>query len=694
MRLNKLTLKNIRSYKEEEIEFPAGSILLSGDIGSGKSSILLAIEYALFGLQPGQKGSHLLRHDSDSGEVILDLDINGKNLIIERRLKRNKNSITNEYSAVTIDGKKEESSLTEIKTKILEEMGYPFEFVKKNNILYRYTVYTPQEQMKQIILEDPESRLNVLRHVLGIDKYKRIRENLTILLNYIKEECKVMYGEIKDVDEHISKLEFKDLELKEIERKKLKKFTELQDKIRERQNIELELIRLEDKIKQKDSIQKEIDKTKIMVAAKYESLSSLNVEIAELKNSLSATNSKFKEDEYINILSKIKNTSEILDLLNSKYTEFLSRLNSLDSMREESLRRKDRIFKIDLCPTCLQDVPDVHKHNILNDINSKLSEFNREEISLKAKLKEILKIIQDEKDKKSEMEDIKSHLEILKTKNEYLDKNNERLQSIIKNKEFIEKDITLLDRHVIDFKVQILELTKFDNLAKLKQKELKKTLDEEKNIEINLAQYRTESELIKREIVDLERNLKEKEIIRLKLKETTDLQEWLSGVFLELVGFTERNILLRIRHEFSNFFTKWFEALVQQNGMFVKLDESFTPIVVQNDTEVDYSALSGGERTAVALAYRFALNQTVNTVFGKIKTKDIVMLDEPTDGFSETQLEKMRSIFEDLKLSQLIIVSHEQKIESFVDKVIKISKEGEYSKIYNDFKENFVENGK
>ena len=77
MRLNKLTLKNIRSYKEEEIEFPAGSILLSGDIGSGKSSILLAIEYALFGLQPGQKGSHLLRHDSDSGEVILDLDING-----------------------------------------------------------------------------------------------------------------------------------------------------------------------------------------------------------------------------------------------------------------------------------------------------------------------------------------------------------------------------------------------------------------------------------------------------------------------------------------------------------------------------------------------------------------------------------------------------------------------------------------
>src|SRR3989344_8523671 len=366
MKIKKINLKNIRSYQSQSVEFPEGSLLLAGDVGSGKTTLLLAIEYALFGLQPGQKGSALLRHDSTLGEVILECEIDDYEVIIERHLKRENRSIVSDYTALTLDGEMQEYSVTELKTKILALLGFPSEFVKKNNILYRYTVYTPQEQMKQIILEDPESRLNVLRHVLGIDKYKRIRENLTILLNYIKEECKVMYGEIKDVDEHISKLEFKDLELKEIERKKLKKFTELQDKIRERQNIELELIRLEDKIKQKDSIQKEIDKTKIMVAAKYESLSSLNVEIAELKNSLSATNSKFKEDEYINILSRIKNTSEMLDLLNSKYTEFLSRLNSLDSMREESLRRKDRIFKIDLCPTCLQDVPDVHKHNILN----------------------------------------------------------------------------------------------------------------------------------------------------------------------------------------------------------------------------------------------------------------------------------------------------------------------------------------
>src|SRR3989344_3881631 len=153
MYIKKLKLKNIRSYQEQEIEFPRGSLLLAGDIGSGKTSILLAIEHALFGLQPGQKGSGLLRNDADLAEVILEIEVNGSEIIIERRLRRSSKSISNEYSSITINGLKTESSTTEIKTKILSLLGYPTEFIKRNNLLYRYTVYTPQEQMKQIILE-------------------------------------------------------------------------------------------------------------------------------------------------------------------------------------------------------------------------------------------------------------------------------------------------------------------------------------------------------------------------------------------------------------------------------------------------------------------------------------------------------------------------------------------------------------
>ena len=64
MKLRKIGIQNIRSYENAELEFPEGKVLLSGDIGSGKSSILLAVEFALFGLQRGVGGSSLLRYGS------------------------------------------------------------------------------------------------------------------------------------------------------------------------------------------------------------------------------------------------------------------------------------------------------------------------------------------------------------------------------------------------------------------------------------------------------------------------------------------------------------------------------------------------------------------------------------------------------------------------------------------------------
>jgi exonuclease SbcC len=168
MIIKKITLDNIRSYQDQEIFFPEGSTLLSGDIGSGKTSVLLGIEFALFGLQPGQRGTFLLRNGKNSGGVVLEFDIDGKTVIIERTLQRKK-TVSQDYCAITIEGEKHEFSVTELKDKVLELLNYPREFAKKQNILYKFTVYIPQEEMKQIILEDPEARVNTLRHVFGID---------------------------------------------------------------------------------------------------------------------------------------------------------------------------------------------------------------------------------------------------------------------------------------------------------------------------------------------------------------------------------------------------------------------------------------------------------------------------------------------------------------------------------------------
>ena len=103
MRLKKLFIENFRSFENQEITFPRGSTLLSGDIGSGKTTILLAIEFALFGLQPSQKANSLLRNGKDYGKIVLEFEIDGKEVIIQRTLKRSKKYITQDYVSLTID---------------------------------------------------------------------------------------------------------------------------------------------------------------------------------------------------------------------------------------------------------------------------------------------------------------------------------------------------------------------------------------------------------------------------------------------------------------------------------------------------------------------------------------------------------------------------------------------------------------
>ncbi|MEX2717820.1 MAG: hypothetical protein Q6370_016110, partial [Candidatus Sigynarchaeota archaeon] len=60
-------------------------------------------------------------------------------------------------------------------------------------------------------------------------------------------------------------------------------------------------------------------------------------------------------------------------------------------------------------------------------------------------------------------------------------------------------------------------------------------------------------------------------------------------------------------------------------------------------------------------------------------TRDLIILDEPTMGFSREQLKRVRDVFNELDVRQLIIVSHEPDVESFVNHVIRIDKKDNVS---------------
>jgi len=672
MIIKSLILENIRSYESVKINFPEGSILLAGDIGSGKTTILLAIEFALFGLQPGQKGSSLLRNDKNQGKIILELEIEGKQIIIERRLKRGK-SVTQDYASISIDNNKQEKSIQEIKNQILQLLNYPQEFAKKTNLLYKFTVYTPQEEMKQIILENPETRLNTLRHVFGIDKYKKIKENTALFTSKLREEIRGSQLIIQDLQTKKQHLQEKQ-KLVENLRKDLENQTKIFQQNQEaRKKIELELEEVNKKIQEKNNFEKEIERTKILFSSKREMIILQN----QIKEANKFPFSQEKLDKQKKEKSETENKKE---QTNKTYLDIQSQISSLNLQIQENLKLKQQILNLKLCPTCLQNVDNEYKENIINKFN-KQNKANQEKISELTKEKnELIKNIEDFKGQITDLDEKINNLAILKTKIETLSEKEEKISQLEKQKISLEKDLEILDKHIIALKQSILEFSKYENVYSRKEQEFKQALQQERESDLKIAEIKKEIQLTTDLIEEIKLEIKQKESIKNKLLYITEIEDWLSNKFIDIITLTERNVMLKLREEFSKLFNEWFNILVPDIFQ-VRLDEDFTPIIEQQDYELDYNFLSGGERTAIALAYRLALNQTINSLLSQIKTKDLVILDEPTDGFSEAQLDKMRDVLMQLKVSQLILVSHEAKIESFVENIIKFKKENNVSRV-------------
>src|SRR3989338_4840840 len=146
MIIKKIKLKNIRSYTDGEIKFPEGVILLSGDIGAGKSTVLLAIEFCLFGIVKGElSGSSLLRNGCNEGFVHLTFSIGDKEISIKRTLKKTSNGIVQDSGFLTINDVTQQLTPVELKQNIIDMLNYPQEALTKKSFIFRYTVYTPQE---------------------------------------------------------------------------------------------------------------------------------------------------------------------------------------------------------------------------------------------------------------------------------------------------------------------------------------------------------------------------------------------------------------------------------------------------------------------------------------------------------------------------------------------------------------------
>lgn len=152
------------------------------------------------------------------------------------------------------------------------------------------------------------------------------------------------------------------------------------------------------------------------------------------------------------------------------------------------------------------------------------------------------------------------------------------------------------------------------------------------------------------------------------------LAQWLGRSFRDAMVLLEQRLLARAQSEFERTFARYFHSLVDDPSLVARCDSAFSPAVEINGEWTPAEALSGGERTALALAYRLTLGHVVRA-FGQL-TLETLILDEPTEGFSPEQVVRMGELLDELGLPQVLLVSHEGGLASVADQVVRVRKEG------------------
>ncbi|MGA7476307.1 MAG: SMC family ATPase [Thermoplasmata archaeon] len=181
MQLRRLTVKNIRSYEAAEVNFASGTTLIAGDVGSGKTSLLYAIEMALFGVAE-VNAAYLVRHGATHAEVTVAFEGPEHQYEIFRRFRRvrrkGQETFEPERIRFTVNGNDTSYSATELRQQVIELLGFPDNpSPQAHSDLWRWAVYVPQERMRDILGARPQDRLETVRKALGVERYRTAAEN-------------------------------------------------------------------------------------------------------------------------------------------------------------------------------------------------------------------------------------------------------------------------------------------------------------------------------------------------------------------------------------------------------------------------------------------------------------------------------------------------------------------------------------
>lgn len=176
MRPAKLTIQGLTAYKEQiEVDFSELDLFaITGPTGAGKSSLVDAITFALFGQAPrvGRSVKELISQGSDRLKVSLEFTANGGSYRIHRSTARRGTAPVQleRWDATENDWRPEEVDRVRSANQFIEEL------LHMDYDAFVRSVILPQGQFQEFLSGNPEQRRKVIDDLLQLGVYAAMQQ--------------------------------------------------------------------------------------------------------------------------------------------------------------------------------------------------------------------------------------------------------------------------------------------------------------------------------------------------------------------------------------------------------------------------------------------------------------------------------------------------------------------------------------
>lgn len=291
MEIRHLSLRNIRSYERAELDLPSGTTLIAGDVGAGKTSLLYAVEMALFGFA-AVDAPFLIRHGAVHAEVSVTLEGGGHRYEVGRRFRRvtrrGHDSFEIERLTFSQDGARTVYSATELRQRVIDLFGFPDNpNPRSHSDLWRWAVYVPQERMREVLSQDPHERLETVRRALGVERYRLAADNaqdaaseIRQLSRFRREESDRLTHWESELVERNAELERFEIRAKEIEDAVVRAEGALAQDRKRLEQVEAERHAAEGDRREQDGLEREQHRDRDQAASIERALGAANAELA------------------------------------------------------------------------------------------------------------------------------------------------------------------------------------------------------------------------------------------------------------------------------------------------------------------------------------------------------------------------------------------------------------------------------